>query len=346
MADAARAGFLIGGPAGIQGACLIDPPDGIAERSERDIADAALQRHQEMSAAYESEAHDPARNPFVPTETEARRHHYIPRFWLVGLASRRVVSVVDMSGGSPTTQLNIRRAATEESFYTLPGIDGSPTNILESMLSFVENHAAAGFKKIAAGDLGLTSTERFDVSFLLALQMVRTPLHIQGIQQAQNEIARKFIEQGIAAGALQPIPGGFTVESSEDYAVGVAFDGDAIEAVTRILFCRRWSLVEAPTESCGFVLPERPFLMVSAGDRGIYGPGGALHAHQILVPVSRQFLLVMHWEEWTDDPSASVYSLSPSDVQRINVCLCTRSNSKVVFCHPDDTTSVESARRL
>ena len=139
--------------------------------------------------------------------------------------------------------------------------------------------------------------------------------------------------------------GDFKVTSSDEYAVGVAFDGEALEDMTLILFCRRWSLFKASTDSGGFVLPERPVVMWSDTDRGFYGPGGVLNAHWILVPVSRHFLLVMHWTAWNDDAASSVYDISAEGVHHLNTYLCAASGGKTVFCNPLDTPNVDEIKR-
>ena len=324
--------------------------------TERMIAEAACKRRQEMNPLWEQANSDPSRKPFLPSDAQSSRsgipkdQHYIPRFWLVGFADpptkAGMVSAVDLAGENRTSKISTKRAATERHFYTLTGHDEQPTPVLEDLLGAMEDKAAPAFKKIASGCLGLNAVERLNVALLLAAQIVRTPTHIRGfIQQAVNDIGRKLILQGQHLGELPPIEGGFTVSSSDEYAVGVAFDGEALEDMTLTLFCRRWSLFKASTDSGGFVLPERPVVMWSGADRGFYGPRGAHNAHWILVPASRQFLLAMHWTEWKDDTGSSVYDLSAERVHAFNAYLCAASGGRTVFCNPLDTRNVEDIKR-
>ena len=227
-----------------------------------------------MNPLWEQANSDPSRKPFLPSDAQSSRsgipkdQHYIPRFWLVGFADPPTkagkVSAVDLAGENRTSRISTKRAATESHFYTLTGHDEQPTPVLEDLLGFMEDKAAPAFKKIASGCLDLNPVERLDVALLFAAQIVRIPAHIRGvIQQAVNEIAHKQILQGQHLGVLPKMEGDFAVTSSDEYAVGIAFDGEALEDLTLILFCRRWSLFKASTDSGGFVLPERPVIMWS-----------------------------------------------------------------------------------
>lgn len=323
--------------------------------TERMIAEAAYERRLEMNSLWVQANNDPSWKPFVPSEAQSSRadipqqQHYIPRFWLLGFADPPTkagrVSAVDLTGKIRTSKISTKRAATESHFYTLTGTDEQPSPVLEDLLGYIEAKAAPAFKKIAKGSLDLSPVERLSVALLLAAQIVRTPTHIRGvIQQAVNDIGRKLILQGQQLGVLPPMEGDFTVTSSDEYAVGVAFDGEALGDVTFTLFCRRWSLFEASTDSGGFVLPERPVVMWSGADRGFYGPGGVRNSHWILVPVSRQFLLVMHWTQWRDDTASPIHELSAERVHALNAYMCAASGGRTVFCNPLDTQNVEEIR--
>ena len=325
--------------------------------AERLIAEAAAKRRLEMNPLWVQANTDPSWKPFLASEAQASRadipkdQHYIPRFWLLGFADPPTkagkVSAVDLTGENRTSRIGTKRAATERHFYTLTGPDEQPNPLLEDLLGHIEDKAAPAFKKIANGCLQLSPVERLSVALLLAAQVVRTPTHIRGvIQQAVNDIGRKLILQGQDLGVLPPMEGGFTVTSSDEYAVGMALDGEALGDMALTLFCRRWSLFKASTDSGGFVLPERPVVMWSGVDRGFYGPGGVLNAHWILVPVDRQFLLVMHWTEWKDDSGSFVHDLSAERVHALNAYLCAASGGRTVFCNPLDTPNVEEIRSI
>ncbi len=348
-------------------------------KAEKMIAEAARDRRLEMDSLWVQANSDPSWKPFSPSEAQTsrgeipQRQHYIPRFWLQGFADPPTkagkVSAVDLTGETRTSRVSTRRAATESRFYTLTGPDERPSPGLEDLLGHIENRAAPAFKRIASGSLGLSPVERLSVAFLLAAQIVRTPTHIRvNIQQAVNDIGRQIILQGQHLGVLPAMDGDFTVTSSDEYAVGAAFAGDALDSVALILFCRRWSLLNASVDSGGFVLPEHPVVMWSGADRDFYGHRGALNAHRILVPVSRQFLLVMHWTQcqdataswrkwtrWRADSTkrwkqrkggaaSAIHELPAERVHALNAYMCAASVGKTVFCYPLDAQNVEEIR--
>lgn len=318
--------------------------------TEMMIAEAAFERHQEMKPLWERANNETSRKPFTPSQAQSgredipQRRHFIPRFWLVGFAEPPVkagkVNAVDLVGEKRTSKISPKRAATEGHFYTLTGNDGQSTPVLEDLLGFIENNAAPGFKKLASSCLDLDPVERLDVALMLAAQIVRTPTYIRAVQQDVNEIGRKIVLQGQHLGVLPPMEGDYNVNSSDEYAVGLAFNSEALEETALILFCRRWSLFKASKDSGGFVLPEHPIVMWSGADRGLFGPEGVLNAHRILVPVSRKLLLVMHWTEWTDDVASSVYDISAESVHALNIYMCMSSGGRTVFCNPLDTPNV------
>ena len=317
------------------------------------IAEAVEERLRAMRPLWEQANSGPNRRALIDDSTQSNRgsvpiqQHYIPRFWLVGFADPATragkVSAVDLSG-KRTTTVSTKSAATEEHFYTVTGDDNRPNVIFEDMLGRIESWAAPAFKRLARGCLALSETERRDLSLLFAAQIVRTPIHIQGVQRTVNEVADRQIKLAQHHGVLPP-EGDFEVESSHEHAVGLAFDEAAFEHLSHFLFCRRWSILRASTDSGGFALPERPVIMRSDTDGGFYGSGGVGNSEQILVPVSRQYLLVMHWAEWSKDPEPSVYDLAADHVRALNIELCVRSGATTVFCHPHDARTVEGIGR-
>lgn len=270
-----------------------------------------------------------------------RDQHYIPEFWLKKFAQRRerelVVTAIDGTGVKARETVSTDQAATEPHFYTLTMDSGESTVALEGVLGLFEGDAAPTFKQMTKGRLPNSWLKRFEVSFLLAAQLIRTPASVRPIQQAMSDVARRIIEMAQAAGELPPIPGGFEVEVDQQSAMGALWSYETLDECAFYLFCRRWSLVEAVEGSCGFVLPERPVVPFSWRNGGLFGPGGVLNAHEVWVPVSRRRLLVTHW---VDSPGGQRRALSGDRVQSINRYLAA-VGGPMVFCHPSDAPAVE-----
>ena len=266
--------------------------------------------------------------------------HFIPRYWVVGFAEPAEkagqVTEIDVSSPEQRTRRYTRRAASVEHMYTLADDSGQRTVVLEDALGLIEDQASSAFKKMAEGVIPGSVLESLDVSLLLAAQIVRTPRSLLPIDQAARGLTDRMIEMATHAGHLPPTEGALDVEINREFTLGVAFDAEALSRCAFFLFCRRWSLVRAAEGSCGFVLPERPVVMYSAGRGGFYGPGGVRDAHEVLVPVSRRVLLMMHW---MDDSNPDGMEVPAGLVAEINAHLSARGGP-TVFCAPSDAEAV------
>ena len=278
----------------------------------------------------------PAAGPDAPKD-----QHYIPEFWLKKFAERRerelVVAAIDGIGVKARETVSTGQAATMPHFYTLTTDSGERTVALEGLLGLLEGDAAPAFKQMAKGRLPSSWLKRFEVSFFLAAQLIRTPASLRPIQQAMSDVARKMIEMAQEAGELPPIEGGFEVEVDQQTAMGALWSYETLDECAFYLFCRRWSLIGTAEGSCGFVLPERPVVMCSGGTGGLFGPGGVLTAHEVWVPVSRRQLLVMHW---AGSPGGQRVALSGNRVRDVNRYLAALGGP-MVFCCPSDANAVE-----
>ena len=266
--------------------------------------------------------------------------HYIPRFWLTGFAKPSnksgKVTVIDGSGSKPPETISTKRAASEANFYTLATASDEHTVALEEALGRLESDAAPTFKRMAEGHLPDQWLRRSDVSFLLAAQLMRAPETLRRVQQSMSALGRQIIEMGQQKGEVPPIPGGFEVEADRQAAMEVLWENEALSECAFYLFCRRWSLVRATDSSWGFVLPERPVVMHSGPRGGPYGTGGALTAHEVWIPVSRRFLLLMHWTERRD---GTELELSGERLRDINAYMA-HLDGPMVFCCPSDAEAV------
>ena len=267
-------------------------------------------------------------------------HHYIPRFWLTGFAKPSnksgKVTAIDASGRRPPETISTKRAASEPNFYTLETASDEHTVALEEAFGRLESDAAPAFKQMANGRLPDQWLKRSDVSFLLAAQLMRAPETLRRVQESMSALGRQVIEMGQQMGEVPPIPGGFEVEADRQAALEVLWGDDALSECAFYLFCRRWSLVRATDSSCGLVLPERPVVMHSGPRGGPYGTGGVLTAHEVWVPVSRRFLLLMHWTQRRDDTELE---LSGQRLRDINAYMAHLDGS-MLFCYPSDAEAV------
>ena len=323
-----------------------DTTDNAQRNLEASVSEAFETRLGEMQPVWEEALRlDAQRARQPPPVRPVGRHtpkgqHFIPRYWVIGFAEPEEkagqVTEIDMSSPERHTKRYTRRAASVEHMYTLTDDSGQRTVALEDALGVIEDQASPTFKKMAAGELPGSVLERLDVSLLLAAQLVRTPRSLLPVDQAARDVTQRMIEMATHTGQLPPTEGALDVEINREFTLGVAFDAEALSRCAFCLFCRRWSLMRAAEGSCGFVLPERPVVMYSAGRGGFYGPGGVLDAHEVWVPLSRRVLLMMHW---MDDSNPEGMEVPAGLVTKLNAYL-SALGGPTVFCAPSDTEAV------
>jgi hypothetical protein len=111
-------------------------------------------------------------------DSEAKRHHVVPRFLLENFTSTRgedrALFQLDVARGRPS-KVSPVSAGARRNFYTISGDEGERHNRVEGFLSIVEGHAAPAVRNLLADPPGLTAADRATLSFFFALLDVRTP---------------------------------------------------------------------------------------------------------------------------------------------------------------------------
>jgi hypothetical protein len=111
-------------------------------------------------------------------DSEAKRHHVVPRFLLENFTStrgeERALFQLDVGSGKPS-KVSPVRAGARRNFYTISGDEGERHNRLEGFLSIVEGHAAPALANLLGDPADLTAADRATLSFFFALLDVRTP---------------------------------------------------------------------------------------------------------------------------------------------------------------------------
>lgn len=124
----------------------------------------------------------------------ARRHHTVPQFYLKGFARGDQIATVGLPGDRRFVQ-SVRRAASENDFYTLPGhTDGS--DAFEKLLSEIEGRAKGVFDKINHGTWPLQAEDRDALAFFIVLQALRGPDQRRNIELVSARITRLEVGYG------------------------------------------------------------------------------------------------------------------------------------------------------
>ena len=296
-----------------------------------------------------------------PAGKDHRNHHFIPKFWLENFADDRRVCVADPSGQQRLRPAHIRRAFRERDLYAVRAA-GAPsasdvTVMWEHVTRIVDDRAAPLFDRLTAARDGsswtLTNVDRYWLSVFLALQSVRVPGHLSSTRASADRVFQMFATSLATRGSPRDWmtdedcrEAGINLEdlrhfewSPEDFEPGGKFSVsiDPLSDIPFMLsqafdvklvlpfFARSWLLVRFPQG--GLTLPaDTGMHLVSYKGHGIWD-ARLLTADQILVPLSRHTLLVMHWH-------GDAWQAHGLTAEGIAAVLGRKGEHQI--CHPDD----------
>lgn len=118
----------------------------------------------------------------------SKLHHYVPQGYLRGFATNKErISVIPLNESRRTFTTNIRNVAARSHFHTLEGID--EPDVMEKGYAETEGTCLPLIRRLARGELSLDRSERFHLSFYIALQAVRGPF----MREIRDDMAHKTL---------------------------------------------------------------------------------------------------------------------------------------------------------
>ncbi|MDQ2661854.1 MAG: DUF4238 domain-containing protein [Actinomycetota bacterium] len=121
-------------------------------------------------------------------QTPAKKHHYVPQFYLRGFAQNEQIVTVRLPGERRYTR-HIRQTAAENGFYAVPGHpEGADT--FEKDFNQLETDAAAVFRKIGAGTWPLPTEDRAVLATFIAVQAIRGPEHRRNMEHVMRQVVQ------------------------------------------------------------------------------------------------------------------------------------------------------------
>ena len=192
---------------------------------------------------------------------------------------------------------------------------------VEALLSEYEGKTSPVIKKLAVRET-LTADERTELAVFMALGAMRTPDIVESLQKMNSgmilEMAKRIYsdvdrvaadlredpkyagksdeEVRVEAQAMVDMAqnGGFTVETSERWAVGMAIKMSL--DVAPIFAGRDWVIAHRDNEKESFVTTDAPVVLTSTEPRarGIYGVGFGSADALVTFPLTQSCLLLMH----------------------------------------------------
>lgn len=172
----------------------------------------------------------------------AKRHHYVPRNYLMRFAADDQVFVRRRDGGTFTS--NCLNVAVQSGFYDIDLADGRKSKDVESILADVEGATADVFRMIdetmEAPPPG--SIEREMLSVYLGLQMTRTPEQRERTlfpERLAAYLDGRELTRDLVASYLTDHHLGFTPTQNE---VDAAFDFASVALQDRAILTREFSM--------------------------------------------------------------------------------------------------------
>jgi hypothetical protein len=130
----------------------------------------------------------------LPT-SDAKRHHFIPRFLLRSFrepGTQRLYQLDKTTG--ECLAVTPEAAASRRRLYRVTDDTGEDNDYLEGLLALVEDHAARSIRALTHDPYRLDEGGRANVAFLLALQDQRTPAGQGRARRQLAAIARLVLE--------------------------------------------------------------------------------------------------------------------------------------------------------
>lgn len=122
----------------------------------------------------------------------SKLHHYVPQGYLRGFATNKErISVIPLNESRRTFTTNIRNVAARSHFHTLEGID--EPDVMEKGYAETEGTCLPLIRRLARGELSLDRSERFHLSFYIALQAVRGPF----MREIRDDMAHKTLTMSL-----------------------------------------------------------------------------------------------------------------------------------------------------
>jgi Protein of unknown function (DUF4238) len=256
----------------------------------------------------------------------ARRHHYVPRFYLKAFAvprKRKSQTTVFDRVERKHFQTAIENVAAERDFNRVE-LDGVAPDAVESAMASVESELSPAIERIGSTGAFKDNDDRASLLNLIGLLHLRNPRLRETIRGFHERVAKMIMSIVVATpecwayqvkkateeGYIEP-------EANIDYETMKEFVGreeytvdtctedhilremEVFDKILPHLFGRGWVLVKAPKDSGGFVISDHPVCLTWSEPRkapGINPPGLGLRGTEIVFPVSPQIAAIGAFE--------------------------------------------------
>lgn len=273
--------------------------------------------------------------------SDAKRHHYVPQFYLKGFAGRR--GSVDQIVTIPNNKLDEGRpgsvadTAVISNFYTFtPTGEGEASVSVERLLSSVEAKARNALARLALGRLFPPQpTDRLALACFLALQFVRGPEQrrspeASGDMILQIALSKALDEDGDPIGSTTDSHGGLVMIQSDSHLLALMLD--TATALVPYFYDRYYTVLEYP--GGGLMTSDNPIVLMPDSISHSEGePVGLANASEIYMPLDRMRLLVLIRD--SEVGNRFFREMGPDTIDFHNQMIVDHSWAEV-YCHPED----------
>ena len=295
---------------------------------------------------------DQARKPLSPGDP--RRHHFIPQFYQRRFATEDEQLLVIPIDGSRPRLTHVTNIAVMSDLYTSVDVDVGETVAVERLLAVVDGLAAGIFPKLSWGfPFPPTELDRGNLAMWLAFLHVRDP-HTRRTMEAMAEQMLK-IDLSLAANpevAWERLRSNLVREPTDEEveaAVDAANHLDDFEiaehqsnlikmmldtGLAMVPHLANRSVIIMRFPEGGLLLCDRPLVLFQREenrqpDRGF----GIIDADEILLPVDRRTVLILHNEP---EMGEQILDAPPGyAIENLNQIVVSNAVSEV-YCHPAD----------
>lgn len=279
-------------------------------------------------------------------EPDAKRHHFVPRFFLDRFAEQGWLTQLDKRSGQPQ-KVRADKAASKTRFYRFSNDEGEVSNVIEGVFGMAEDDAAPALLRLEeTGDL--TDHDRASVATFLAYQWSRTPTarrrgeragedirlgglaHEIGNAGAFQEKIRQATESGV--GDLPTTPD--AIEDLRQTMIGQLRAGQvtskdpdggfttglliqaAHDIASEMFLAMEWTLLRSPADS-PFITSDVGIVVVDPSPAHPWSPPTPLSSPdaQTFVPISSNYCLVLT----SGGPTLEIVDATKSRVDEINL---------------------------
>lgn len=284
-----------------------------------------------------------------------KHNHIVPMHYLSGFSDDDGQIVQVRLADRRPKRISIRDAAARSDFYNIE-LDGEPSNWFEDALGAVESAAAEPLRRLARGDTGFSLEDRESLATWCAAQYLRGP----DMRQMQSDLMDMMFKADILGrgpkGDREAIAHEFgRVPTDEEVAEGWESMSDIhsyrLEAraehqlqvmadtwglCTTSFLARPWSVFRFKRRRLG--TSDTPVVMVPYPDQPLGPVAGFANARHVVLPLTRDALLVMGELEPSDDMRRTPIAVRQGTTKwerTVNNFVVGMARS-ALFHHPDD----------